>query len=116
MADGRNCPSTDTTRCQITDTIAVNDARAMRVAEIMNDFRTIQLRISQYQVTPSASEYHEAGFGILRQCHAEAQAVLSTHFDPGVLQTPSSTGEQTKRQLQRYEPPKLCPVELTDKM
>ena len=84
-----------------TDRTLVNDARAMRVAEIMNDYRAIQLRISQYHVTPSASEYHEVGFGILRQCHAEAQAVLSIHFDPGALQAPTNSGEQTKRQLQR---------------
>lgn len=81
---------------------SVNDARAMRVAEIMNDFRTIQHKISQYRVDPSQGEYHLAGYGILRQCHAEAQAVLATHFDPGAAQTAGGSAEQTKRQLQRY--------------
>ncbi|MCJ1407243.1 hypothetical protein MMC19_001314 [Ptychographa xylographoides] len=79
----------------------LNDARAMRVAEVMNDFRTIQHRISQYRASPSQGEYHEAGFGILRQCHAEAQAVLATHFDAGSASSSGSSGEQTKRQLQR---------------
>lgn len=82
-------------------TAAVNDARAMRIAEVMNDFCNIQHSISEYQIAIPASAYHEVGYGILRQCHAEAQAVLSTHFDPGSLAVPSSPGEQTKRHLQR---------------
>jgi hypothetical protein len=74
----------------------------MRIAEVMNDFRTIQHKISQYRVNPSQGDYHLAGYGILRQCHAEAQAVLATHFDPGSVQGSGSSDEQTKRQLQRY--------------
>ena len=77
----------------------------MRVAEVMNDFRIIQHSISTCRANPSASEYQEAGYGILRQCHAEAQAVLSTHFDTGSM-GPPSPGEQTKRQLQRCAMPR----------
>ena len=72
----------------------------MRIAEIMNDYRTIQHRISQYRANPPQGQYHETGYGILRQCHAEAQALLSTHFDPG-SQGSGTTPEQVKRQLQR---------------
>jgi len=80
----------------------VNDARAMRIAEVMNDFSTIQHKISQYRVNPPQGDYHLAGYAILRQCHAEAQAVLATHFDPGSVQGSGSSDDQTKRQLQRY--------------
>lgn len=73
----------------------------MRIAEVLNDFRSIQHRISQTQAHPSAQEYHEAGYGVLRQCQAEAQAVLSTHFDNGGLDVPTGSSEQTKRSLQR---------------
>lgn len=86
---------------------AVNDARAMRVAEVMNDFRTLQHLISQFQASPDSEAYNETGYVILRQCTTQAQALLSQHFDTGSLHVPSSPGEQTKRQLQRYRRPVL---------
>ena len=79
----------------------VNDARAMRVAEVMNDFRTLQHLITQLEANPSADDYYEEGYQILRQCHTEAQAVLNSQYDTGALQASGSVGEQEKRQLQR---------------
>ncbi|MCJ1481431.1 hypothetical protein MMC06_001589 [Schaereria dolodes] len=78
-----------------------NDARAMRVAEVMNDFRTLQHLITQLEANPSADDYYEEGYQILRQCHTEAQAVLNSQYDTGALQASGSVGEQEKRQLQR---------------
>ncbi|MCJ1254044.1 hypothetical protein MMC24_001858 [Lignoscripta atroalba] len=78
----------------------LNDARAMRVAEVMNDFRTLQHYIMQLQTNTPASDYYEEGYTILRQCHAEAQAVLAAHFNES-QQVPGSAGEQQRRQLQR---------------
>jgi len=72
----------------------------MRVAEIMNDFRTLQIHISRMRPQPSADEYWEEGYTVLRQCAAEAQAILATHFNPGVLGSSLNGGEQEKRQLQ----------------
>ena len=80
----------------------VNEARALRVAEIITDFRMLQHQISQYQVAPAAEEYYELGYDVLRQCIAEAQAVFSAHYPGGLLQVPSSNGEKEKQQLQRY--------------
>jgi len=105
MADGREYflrPRGKRYVLSFANRLIVNDARAMRVAEVMNDFRTIQHKISQYHVNASQAEYHLAGYAILRQCHAEAQAVLATHFDPGSVQSSGTSAEQTKRQLQRY--------------
>ncbi|KAI4135237.1 MAG: hypothetical protein LQ347_000844 [Umbilicaria vellea] len=73
----------------------------MRVVEIVNDFRTLQHQISQYQITPTPAQYYEIGYEVLRQCSAEAQAVLSAHYAGGSLQVPSSNGEKEKQQLQR---------------
>jgi hypothetical protein len=62
----------------------------MRILEIMNDFRTVQLHISSHvtraQANPpdQASYYHD-GYVVMRQCSAEAQAILATHFNPGNL-------------------------------
>ncbi|MCJ1445774.1 MAG: hypothetical protein MMC23_006279 [Stictis urceolatum] len=79
----------------------LNDARAMRIAEVMNEFRTIQHRIASLEATPPASEYQELGYSILRECQAQAQAVLSAQFDSGALNAPSNNSDVTKRSLQR---------------
>lgn len=56
----------------------------------MNDFRTLQLHISAQIQRPQArapdsSSMYEEGYVVLRQCGAEAQAILATHFNPGSL-------------------------------
>lgn len=73
----------------------------MRVAEVMNDFQLLQRQITQNHPSPAADEYYEEGYAILRQCRADAQAVLSAPYDYDLLQVPSGPGEQEKRQLQR---------------
>ena len=73
----------------------------MRIAEVMNDFELIQRCIFQYQATPSPDEYHEEAHVILRQCRAEAQAVLVAPFQNELLQAPYGPGEAERRQLQR---------------
>ncbi|TKA62620.1 hypothetical protein B0A55_10338, partial [Friedmanniomyces simplex] len=40
----------------------VNQARAMRVAEIMNDYRNIQNFMAAIRASPSAEEYNEEGY------------------------------------------------------
>ncbi|KAF7188419.1 hypothetical protein HII31_10081 [Pseudocercospora fuligena] len=54
----------------------LNTARAMRVAEIMQDFKNIQMRISSIRANPSAEEYNEDGFVVLRQCVSAAQQII----------------------------------------
>lgn len=73
----------------------------MRVAEVINDFHLIQRRMAQFQATPSPDEYHEEGYEVLRQCRAEAHAVLAAPFQYELLQVPRGPGEAEKRQLQR---------------
>ncbi|KAI9881453.1 MAG: hypothetical protein M1830_000015 [Pleopsidium flavum] len=68
----------------------------------MNDFRNLQHYIAQIKASPSPDEYYEEGYAILLQCTAEAQAVLSAHYDSGSLQVPTNNGEREKVQLQRY--------------
>lgn len=79
----------------------LNEARAMRIAEVMNDYQMIQHRISQYQVIAPQQDYNEEGYVILRQCRAEAQAVLAAPYDYQLLEIPRGPGETEKRQLQR---------------
>lgn len=71
----------------------------MRIGEIMTDFRNIQNYIASIRANPSAEEYNEDGYLILRQCVSEAQALL-----PQPFQTTSTTRgdeEQDKIQLRR---------------
>ena len=76
---------------QLTDwEVIVNQARALRILEIMNDFRTVQLHISSHVTRaqsnpPDSGSYYADGYVVMRQCSAEAQAILATHFNPGNL-------------------------------
>lgn len=79
----------------------VNEARAMRVAEVMNDFQMFQQYIMQPQPNPSTEDYYGEGYEILRQCRAAALAVLSAQFEIDPSQVPNGSGEQEKQQLQR---------------
>lgn len=102
MADG--CEDTEVSSILSfvpTDGMTVNEARAMRVAEVMNDFQMLQQYIMQPQPNPSAEDYHEAGYEILRQCRAAGSAVLSAQFEIDPSQLPDGSGEPEKRQLQR---------------
>ena len=76
----------------------VNDARAMRIAEIMTDFRNLQHYLSQLRATPTAEEYYLEGYSLLRSCASEAQTILQTPFSAS---TGASSGdpEREKQQL-----------------
>lgn len=81
----------------------------MRVLEIMNDFRTLHHHISSIVTRPGASapdqdSYYLDGFVVLRQCAAESQAILASHYNPGNIGLQSgsvSESEVEKATLQR---------------
>lgn len=81
----------------------------MRILEIMNDFRTVQLHISSHVSRaqtnpPDQASYLLEGYGVMRQCAADAQAILATHFNPGSLGLQSGAageGEVQKATMQR---------------
>ena len=79
--------------------LTVNDVRALRLAEIVQDFRNLQRLISQIRTTPTPEEYNGEGYVLLRQCLSEGQAVLQAPFStsPG---TPEGDPEQEKMHLQ----------------
>lgn len=80
---------------------AVNEARAVRVAELMNDYRTLLLHISQQYVAVSPEDYHEEGFAVLRECHNAAQGLLSANYQPCPVSGHGNI-ETQKAELQRY--------------
>lgn len=80
---------------------AVNQARAMRVAEIINDYRTLLLHISQQNVEASQEEYWEDGFVVLRESLASAQTLMSANYQACPV-TGQGNVETEKAELQRY--------------
>ena len=84
----------------------VNEARALRVTEILRDYQNIHSRIARFQANSTQEEYNEIGYSSLRQCHTEARALLNAPYPPEMLYPPSAPNEAEKRQLQRYAPSK----------
>ncbi|KIW08743.1 hypothetical protein, variant [Verruconis gallopava] len=76
-----------------------NHARAMRVAEIISDFRNLQHYMAQIQANPSAEEYYLPGYSLLRACITEAQAVLASPYVYGGNADPEGDLEAEKAQL-----------------
>ncbi|CAN9157331.1 unnamed protein product [Alternaria alternata] len=71
----------------------LNDARAMRVAEIMTDFRNLQHYLVQLRATPTAEEYY-----LEDSARSEAQTILQTPFS-GSASSGSGDPESEKQQL-----------------
>jgi len=69
-----------TTRSPNAHLSAVNEIRAMRISELISDFRAIQTYIAAIRTRPSAEAYHEEGYVLLRRCVTEAQALLAQPF------------------------------------
>jgi hypothetical protein len=82
----------------------------MRVLEIMNDFRTLQVHINSLTTRsdahpPDTQSYYLDGYVVLRQCEAESQAILAMHYNPGNLglqSGPIAETEVQKATLQRF--------------
>ncbi len=81
----------------------------MRILEIMNDFRALQLHIESHITRagsnpPSRDQYNLDGYVVLRQCGAEARAILMIHVNLGILGLPAGSvgqSEVDKATLQR---------------
>lgn len=80
--------------------IAVNHVRALRLAEVMEDFRNLQRCLSQIEATPTADEYNWPAFVLLRQCSSEGLAVLQAPFVP-TNSSPDGDVEREKDHLAR---------------
>ena len=73
----------------------------MRVSEIMDDYRRIQGHMAAIRANPSAEEYQEEGYAVLRRCEREARAVLNQPFH--LTNDPNRDEEETKTQLRRCD-------------
>jgi hypothetical protein len=103
MADGRESGNIMPHFAAVTS-VLVNEARALRVVEIMNDFRTIQMHLSSHISCPRAhppdqQSYYCDGYVVLRHCNAEGQAILATHYNPGSLSLSGGMGEREEQKV-----------------
>ena len=64
----------------------------------MTDFRNLQYYLSQLRASPTAEEYYLEGYSLLRQCSAEAQAILDAPFAASSA-APQGDSEREKQQL-----------------
>ncbi|PYI10162.1 hypothetical protein BO78DRAFT_234010 [Aspergillus sclerotiicarbonarius CBS 121057] len=73
----------------------LNEARALRVAEIINDYRTLLVHISQQNVQIPSEEANEEGYKAIREGLAAAQALMSSNFNPTM--TPAQSNVETEK-------------------
>ncbi|KAI9041239.1 uncharacterized protein KD926_007193 [Aspergillus affinis] len=79
----------------------LNQARALRLAEIINDYRTLLLHIPQQNVQVPADDYYEEGFVVIRESLAAAQNLMSSSYSPSMPANHGSTAETEKAELRR---------------
>lgn len=80
----------------------VNEFRAARVAEVLNDFRTLQYYIVNAPVDPAnMDDYYAEGYAALRQCAIDGQHILDTGADITVPRTTGGPEEQDKAELKQ---------------
>lgn len=80
----------------------VNQARALRVAEIINDYRTLLLHICEETIPSPLEEYFEEGHVVMRECHTAAQALMGSNYTPASVPSNASNEEAERAELQRY--------------
>jgi hypothetical protein len=78
---------------------AVNETRAIRVAELIDDFHKVQTQIASVSFPSDADSSNEEGFTLMRQCRAQARALLSQPFQTNG--TSCDDEEEKKKHLQQ---------------
>ncbi|KAE8152655.1 hypothetical protein BDV25DRAFT_150533 [Aspergillus avenaceus] len=79
----------------------LNQARALRVAEIINDYRTLLVHISQQDVQVPGDDARQQGYAVIRESLAAAQALMSSNYTPVVPPAGGNDAENEKLELQR---------------
>lgn len=80
---------------------SVNEFRAVRVADVLSDFRTLQYYIAAAPTEPpNMEDYYSEGWAALRQCALDGQHILNCAADTSVPQG-SNAQEQEKAELKQ---------------
>lgn len=82
--------------------LSVNDYRTIRVAQILDDFRTLQYYIAAAPTEPTDNEDHYTeGWAALRQCAIDGQHILDCAADTTVPTPQGGEDEQSKAELRQ---------------
>lgn len=81
----------------------VNMARAMRVAELMTDFRKLQHYMSSIRIISSAEDCHEEDFQGLRHCVVECYQFLQEGFPCNIPSTMTITTKERHEELAKTQ-------------
>jgi hypothetical protein len=85
-----------------TNTLAVNEQRTARVADLLSDFRTLQYYIAAAPVDPQdQDDYYTEGWAALRQCSIDGQHILNCAAETRVPRVRGGPEEQEKAELQQ---------------
>ncbi|KAF7114069.1 hypothetical protein CNMCM5793_007049 [Aspergillus hiratsukae] len=79
----------------------LNQARALRVTEIINDYRTLLIHIPQQNVEVPPGDAHEEGYVVLRDSIAAARTLMSASYSTRAVPTQASREETERAELQR---------------
>ncbi|KAL2111996.1 hypothetical protein VUR80DRAFT_8771 [Thermomyces stellatus] len=80
----------------------LNSFRQARVADVLDDFRTLQYYISATPADPpSMEDYYTEGWATLRQCAADGRHILACAADTSVPSSEGGPAEQEKAELQQ---------------
>lgn len=85
------------------NTCTVNDQRTARVADLLSDFRTLQIYIAAVAVDPvHQDDYYTEGYAALRQCSIDGQHILNCAAETRVPRVRGGgPEEQAKAELQQ---------------
>lgn len=79
-----------------------NECRTARVAELLADFRLLQLQITSVSIEPPDMEdYYTQGWAALRQCSIDGHFILECAADTSVPTSPYGQLEVDKAELQQ---------------
>lgn len=82
---------------------SVNYQRSARVADLLSDFRNLQLYIAEVPVDPeNQDDYYTEGWAALRQCSIDGQHILNCAAETRVPRVRGGPEEQDKAELQQY--------------
>lgn len=74
--------------------------RAGRVAQVMEDFRSLQHHIAQVKAVPIEKEKNGEGYRLLRECSQEGRQVLKAPFSAS-SEPPDGDSKEEESQLKQ---------------
>jgi hypothetical protein len=87
------------------DHLPVNEQRAVRVRDLIFEFKNIQHHIAAAPAQPAnPQDCFTEGWEVMRQCRMDGQHILNVAADTRVPQALGGPAEQVKAELQQYAP------------